>query len=464
MLMSSPLLLVLLGILLLEPCQLKRAGRGGRGYWGIRLRPDSKALRAGRQGRAGAHRRAGVSDCSEFTESQENFLDCQERYLGSIPATFSWAGRQPHHLLLARNRIKVLRDGAFSEFSGLKSLDLQQNQLVLVEEGAFTGLTHLTTLLLQHNRLSTLGEEALIPLPALRHLRLHDNPWNCRCPLESLVRTLQVPSNRYLGNHARCEEPAWLKGRKLRQVDPELLCVESDPTPETLVDLPAPIPLRTRPDATSVCHTYLFPKPRLDCKSRGLMEVPIEIPEDAIHIDLSHNAIHHLRAREFLEARSLRTLNLSSNNLEHIHTASLSGLLHLRELDLSNNKLLFFQYGVLEDLYFLSLLQLGGNPWVCDYNIHYMVYWLRLHPRVSTSGLLCHSPPEHSGKSVGEYVHSYNRACPKDRDQNQDQNQGLDQTDPELWNTALELQAVLEEEEEPAHLRAPQKYQIIRLT
>ena len=95
-----------------------------------------------------------------------------------------------------------------------------------------------------------------------------------------------------------------------------------------------------------------------------------------------------------------------------------------------------------------------------------MVYWLRLHPRVSTSGLLCHSPPEHSGKSVREYVHSYNRACPKDRDQNPDhtQTQGLDQTDPELWNTALELQAVLEEEEEPAHLRAPQKYQIIRLT
>lgn len=47
--------------------------------------------------------------------------------------------------------------------------------------------------------------------------------------------------------------------------------------------------------------------------------------------------------------------------------ASLSGLLHLHELDLSGNNLHFVQYGVLEDLYFLSELQLGGNPWVCDY-------------------------------------------------------------------------------------------------
>lgn len=88
-------------------------------------------------------------------------------------------------------------------YESLVSLDLQQNQITLVEEGAFQGLEHLTTLLLQHNRLGTLSEEALIPMPNLRYLRLYDNPWKCLCPLESLVRTVQVPSNRYFGNHAR---------------------------------------------------------------------------------------------------------------------------------------------------------------------------------------------------------------------------------------------------------------------
>lgn len=95
------------------------------------------------------------------------------------------------------------------------------------------------------------------------------------------------------------------------------------------------------------------------------------------------------------------------------------------------------------------------------FSIHYMVYWLRLHPGVRHSGLLCRSPPEHTGESVEKYVHSYNRECPKDRGHGRaDQ----DQTDPELWNTPMEVQGETEEELEPSHLRAPQKYQIIRLS
>ncbi|XP_035645486.1 leucine-rich repeat-containing protein 17-like isoform X1 [Oncorhynchus keta] len=83
----------------------------------------------------------------------------------------------------------------------------------------------------------------------------------------------------------------------------------------------------------------------------------------------------------------------------------------LREFDQFNNSPHFFIYGVLEDLYFLSLLRLGGNPWVCNYSIHYLVYWLRLHPGVTHSGLLCHPPSMLGVKSVEDYVHSYNRAC-----------------------------------------------------
>lgn len=129
-------------------------------------------------------------------------MDCQDRRLTSIPSSQIWL-KEPKHLLLARNQIKVLKDRAFLGYDSLTSLDLQQNQISLVEEGAFQGLTRLTTLLLQHNRLGTLSEEVLIPMPNLHYLRLHDNPWNCICPLDSLIRTLQVPSNRNLGNHAR---------------------------------------------------------------------------------------------------------------------------------------------------------------------------------------------------------------------------------------------------------------------
>lgn len=141
-------------------------------------------------------------DCKEWTESRDVFVDCQHRRLTSVPAPQTWS-RAPKHLLLARNRIKVLREGVFFGYDSVTSLDLQQNLISFVEEGAFQGLGRLTTLLLQHNRLETLSEETLIPMPSLTYLRLYDNPWKCLCPLDSLIRTLQVPSNRNLGSHAR---------------------------------------------------------------------------------------------------------------------------------------------------------------------------------------------------------------------------------------------------------------------
>ncbi|KAM9375477.1 leucine-rich repeat-containing protein 17-like [Pholidichthys leucotaenia] len=455
------LLLASLLLLLLPSTEMKKTGKG-RGLRGTRhkLKHDRVKIRGVRR-----HSRSDASsNCLESVESGKVFVDCQDHSLTTIPSSKTWS-KEPQHLLLARNRIKVLHDGAFFGYEGLISLDLQQNKLFLVEDGAFEGLTQLTTLLLQHNRLQTLSEETLIPMPNLRYLRLYDNPWNCLCSMDSLVRTLQVPSNRNLGNHARCAEPIGLKNRKLKQIDPELLCKEPDPNDNKTDPIHPlePSPIRGKPDATLVCHTYFFPHVWMDCSNRGLTEVPLNIPEETVHIDLSHNSINHLKVREFQGIKSLRILNLSTNSMERIDTGSLFGLLHLRELDLSNNSLHFIQYGVLEDLYFLSQIKLGGNPWVCDYSIHYMVYWLRLHPAVRHSGLRCHSPPEHAGERVEHYVNSYNRDCPKEHQNNRPD---PDHTDPELWNTPMEVQGgELEEEElEPSALRMPQKYQIIRLS
>uniref|UniRef100_A0A8C7ZMW9 LRRCT domain-containing protein n=1 Tax=Oryzias sinensis TaxID=183150 RepID=A0A8C7ZMW9_9TELE len=450
--------------LLLPSVQMKRAGKGkGLKRARHKLTQDRGTVRGARR-----HSRSGLSglvspSCSELKESGKIFMDCKERQLTFIPPANSWS-MKPRHLLLALNQIKILHDGAFLGYDSLISLDLQQNQIFQVEEGAFQGLTRLKTLLLQHNRLTTLSDEALISMPNLRDLSLYGNPWKCLCPLESLIRTLQVPSNRNLGNNARCAEPTWLKNRKLKTVDPELLCKDVEAVSHQTGNNTStfePIPLRGKADTASVCHTYLFPHMRMDCSKRGLTEVPSGIPDDVVQVDLSHNSIRRLRLKDFQGASGLRILNLSSNSMEHIDPGSLFGLLHLQELDLSDNNLDFLQYGVLEDLYFLSRLKLGGNPWVCNYSIHYMVYWLRLHPAVKHSGLWCHSPSEFAGERVEEYVHSYNRECPKDRQPSR--------TDPDMldsvnWGTPMELQGEVEEEElEPSHLRAPQKYEVFRL-
>lgn len=101
-----------------------------------------------------------------------------------------------------------------------------------------------------------------------------------------------------------------------------------------------------------------------------------------------------------------------------------------------------------------------------------MVYWLHLHPGVKHTGLTCHSPLEHTGESVEEYVNSYNTECPKGRQRGKARQ---DQTESKLWDTQKEAQGETEEEEEeqepepepqlqPRSLSLWKKYGIIRLS
>lgn len=104
-----------------------------------------------------------------------------------------------------------------------------------------------------------------------------------------------------------------------------------------------------------------------------------------------------------------------------------------------------------------------------------MVYWLRLHPGVKHTGLTCHSPLEHTGDSVEEYVNSYNSECPKGRRRGKARQ---DQTEYDVWDTQTEAQGDTEEEPEPEpepepkpqpqlqpkHLSLWKKYGIIRLS
>ncbi|NXR28708.1 LRC17 protein, partial [Cinclus mexicanus] len=87
--------------------------------------------------------------------------------------------------------------------------------------------------------------------------------------------------------------------------------------------------------------------------------------------------------------------------------AAFSGLNNLEELDLSNNSLQNFEYGVLEDLYFLKILWLRENPWRCDYNIHYLFYWLKHHYNVHYNGLECKMPEEYKGWSLPIYPETF---------------------------------------------------------
>ncbi|TWW64609.1 leucine-rich repeat-containing protein 17 isoform X3 [Takifugu flavidus] len=390
-----------------------------------------RAPQYGARGRAwgGGKSRRQAQECKEYIEAGEKYLDCQDQQLTTVMQ--DWP-TDIQHLLLARNKIQVLRDNMFSQFTQLKSLDLQQNDISMVEDGAFAGLTQLTTLLLQHNGLRTASEEILLPMRRLTYLRIYDNPWTCDCSLDSLVRTMQLPSNRNLGNYAKCAGPLSMRGHKLKKMNVELLCA-----PDRDGEVPSRPQIKVKPEVTSICRTYMFPKPLLDCSNKDLNHVPSGLPIDIVKMDLSGNSIRHLKPQQFLTCKDLKLLNLSRNSLQQIETAAFAGLLYLRELDLSNNSLHNFQYGVLEDLYFLRKLSLGNNPWVCDYNIHYLIYWLKHHPGVQYTGLICAEPEEFRGWRVEDYVKTYNGECPKDR-----QTGGMDTGQGALGGTDNEAQEV----------------------
>ncbi|XP_006036335.1 leucine-rich repeat-containing protein 17 [Alligator sinensis] len=348
--------------------------------------------------------------CDIYTYLHEKYLDCQERKLMFVSP--SWP-EDLKHMLLARNRIRKLKNNMFSKYKILKSLDLQQNEIAKIESEAFFGLSKLTTLLLQHNQIKILSEEVFIYMPFLSYLRLYDNPWHCTCDLETLIAMLQLPANRNLGNYAKCALPTELKDQKLKQIKIEHLCSEEERLhPESIVKKPE----IAKPEFdSSLCHIYVFPVQTLDCKRKELKKVPGNIPPDIIKLDMSNNKIKQLQAKEFEDVSELKILNLSGNGIVYIDPAAFSGLVNLEELDLSNNSLQNFEYGVLEDLYFLKLLWLRENPWRCDYNIHYLFYWLKHHYSVHYNGLECKMPEEYKGWSVGKYIRSYYEECPKDK-------------------------------------------------
>ncbi|XP_004602186.2 leucine-rich repeat-containing protein 17 [Sorex araneus] len=380
-----------------------------------RTSPGGSKSRAG-HGRAGGRRGSNPVKryapglpCEVYMYLHEKYLDCQERKL--VYVLPGWP-QDLLHMLLARNKIRILKNNMFSVFRKLKSLDLQQNEISKIEPEAFSGLNKLTTLLLQHNQIKVLTEEVFIWTPLLSYLRLYDNPWHCTCDMESLISMLQVPGNRNLGNYAKCESPHELKNQKLRQVKSEELCNEEEKEPSDPVSL---VSGRPSVEDLTLCHNYVYPIQTLDCKMKELKKVPKNIPPDIVKLDLAYNKINQLRPKEFEDVYELKKLNLSSNGIEYIDPAAFSGLTHLEELDLSNNSLQNFDYGVLEDLYFVKLLWLRDNPWRCDYNIHYLYYWLKHHYNVHYNGLECKTPEEYKGWFVGKYVRSYYEECPKDK-------------------------------------------------
>nr|ABB21124.1 variable lymphocyte receptor A [Eptatretus stoutii] len=164
----------------------------------------------------------------------------------------------------------------------------------------------------------------------------------------------------------------------------------------------------------------------VDCSSKGLTAIPINIPADTDRLDLQGNklsslprtAFHGLNKLTILDLRynelqtlppgvfdqlnDLKTLDLQQNQLKSLPSGIFDKLTNLKELWLRNNKLQSLPEGVFDKLAELKILhllnnqlqsvprgtfdslssissiELLGNPWDCSCrDILYLSNWIR---------------------------------------------------------------------------------------
>ncbi|NWI09670.1 TLR21 protein, partial [Crypturellus soui] len=104
-------------------------------------------------------------------------------------------------------------------------------------------------------------------------------------------------------------------------------------------------------DATPFCN----------CSSRGLSFIPPGLTDKTTGLNLAHNRIELIRARDLQHAVNLRVLLLSANEISSIEEDSFRSLAKLELLDLSNNSLSHLSPAWFGHLFSLQHLNIQGN-------------------------------------------------------------------------------------------------------
>lgn len=185
----------------------------------------------------------------------------------------------------------------------------------------------------------------------------------------------------------------------------------------------------------------------VDCRDRGLTEIPPDIPETVTELRLEQNRITELPGRVFSAFKHLRRLDLSNNqiskvagdafyglkslttlvlygnrltdlprnvfhglsslqllllnanNISCIRKDLFSGLHNLSLLSLYDNKIQSLANGTFDYFKNIGTLHLGGNPFVCDCNLKWLSNYLQKNP-IETSDARCAEPKRLSRKRI----------------------------------------------------------------
>uniref|UniRef100_A0A6J0UMM2 Leucine-rich repeat and transmembrane domain-containing protein 1 isoform X1 n=1 Tax=Pogona vitticeps TaxID=103695 RepID=A0A6J0UMM2_9SAUR len=221
----------------------------------------------------------------------------------------------------------------------------------------------------------------------------------------------------------------------------------------TIIDLVSSCPLK--------CLCYRFSK-TVDCRNRGLTEVPSHLPADTQilllsnnHIqkisqhaftdtlslkilDLSNNSVSGLLPNTFKELQNLQILNLTKNFIEYVDNKTFSSLPHLKELDISSNSILSLPETLgnntrritllslkhnklekvdrllLDSLPNLKVVLFKGNFWQCNCQVFGLKLWLEsfLYRGGISDAVICATPENRRGKDLLKIPYELYRICP----------------------------------------------------
>ncbi|XP_037910640.1 leucine-rich repeat-containing G-protein coupled receptor 5 isoform X3 [Hermetia illucens] len=100
---------------------------------------------------------------------------------------------------------------------------------------------------------------------------------------------------------------------------------------------------------------------KLVCRGLGFLDIPLDIPEEVIHLDLGSNNITYLAAKSFQTLQDLEELVLSDNIIAKIDKDAFRGLIKLKRLSLQNCGLTVVPSESFKSIPNLVSLQLNGN-------------------------------------------------------------------------------------------------------
>jgi slit protein 2 len=264
---------------------------------------------------------SSAAACPTKCSCRSNTVDCSNAGLTKLP---EFLPRDTVKLDLSKNKLTSLTKAAVENLPYLRILQLDNNEIQCIDGEAFSLLPQLVSITLHNNNLTGVPSQIREHLPRLQSLRLEQNPLKCDCWLNWL---LEYDT---LATLARCAAPYNLSGKRIAELKKyDLKCTGSYKR-EACTDLAGP---DLCPQGCK-CNDGI-----VDCRNRGLVEIPRQLPADVTEIRLEQNQITEIPPAAFTAYPRLKRIDLSNNEIKNVAADAFRQLKSLKSLVLYGNKI-----------------------------------------------------------------------------------------------------------------------------